>query len=121
MARPSFVQLFEGTNGVPRKGQGYRRTTDLPGIYLLMAQNGTLIDTFGYLRGMIPHVSLPFALEYDHPIHFLSDVGEDWNLYVHQLRDGIVVLGDRKEVSPEGINGLFASNADSLRGQHRRR
>jgi hypothetical protein len=41
----------------------------------------------------------------------LSDVGEEWNLYVHQLRDGIVVLGARKEVSPEGINGLFASNA----------
>src|SRR5690242_21734873 len=77
--------------------KSYRRTTDLPGIYLLIAQNGTLIDTFGYLRGMIPHVSHPFAFEFDHPTHFLSDVGEDWNLYGHQLRDGIVVLGDRKE------------------------
>ena len=76
-----------------------------------MAQNGTLIDTHGYLRGMIPHASLPFAVEYDHPIHFLSDVGEDWNLYVHKLRDGIVVLGARKGISPEGMNDLFASTA----------
>ena len=91
--------------------QGYRRTTDLPGIYTLMAQNGTLIDTFGYLRGMISHVSLPFNYEFDHPLRFSSDVGEDWDLYVHQLRDGILVLGDRKRVSTQGINGLFASNA----------
>ena len=64
-----------------------------------MAQSGTLIDTHGYLRGMVSQVSLPFAFEYDHPVRFLSDVGEDWNLYVHKLRDGVVVLGARKEIA----------------------
>jgi Putative DNA-binding domain len=91
--------------------QGYRRASEGPDIFLVMAQNGTLIDTHGYLRGMVSQVSLPFTFEYDHPVRFLSDVGEDWNFYVHKLRDGIVVLGARKETTPEGINGLFASNA----------
>jgi hypothetical protein len=91
--------------------QGYRRTEG-PNDYLLMAQNGTLINTDGdYIREMNLHVSLPFALEYDHSMSFLSDVGEDWNLYVHKLSDGIVVFGVRRDETPEGINERFASSA----------
>ena len=108
--------------------RGYRRWSGGPSTYVVMAQNGTLIDTYGYLRSMIPHnVSLPFAVPYDHPTQFSSDVGEDWILYVHELRDGIVVLGTRKDTAPEGINTLFGSNAerfganvaDALRTQER--
>jgi len=91
--------------------QGYRNTSEGPDDYLVIAQNGTLIDTHGDLAGMILHVSLPFAFQYDYPVSFLSDVGEYWNLYVHKLSDGIVVLGARKEVTPEDINERFASNA----------
>jgi hypothetical protein len=77
-----------------------------------MAQNGTLIDVGGdFRRGMNLQVSLPFALKYDHPISFLSDVGENWNLYVHKLRDGIVVLGVLNEGAPEDTNAPFAANA----------
>jgi hypothetical protein len=91
--------------------QGYRRSGG-PDDYLLMAQNGTVIDAEGdYIREMNLHVSLPFALEYDHPISFLSDVGEDWNMYVHKLSDGIVVIGVRKDETPEGISERFASSA----------
>ena len=91
--------------------QGYRRTSEGPEDFLLMAQNGTLIDAHGDLPGMILHASLPVSPEYDHPVHLLSDVGEDWNLYVHKLSDGIVVLGARKEEAPEGISGRFTANA----------
>jgi hypothetical protein len=90
--------------------QSYRQSTEGPPIGLVMAQSGTLIDTQGYLRGMISQVSLPFAVEYDHPVRFLSEVGEDWHLYVHKLRDGVVVLGVRTEIAPEDVGGLFASN-----------
>ncbi len=91
--------------------RGYRRWSGGPSTYVVMAQNGTLIDTYGYLRNMIPHnVSLPFAVRYDRPLQFSSDVGEDWTLYVHKLRDGEVVLGARKEMAPENINALFISN-----------
>jgi hypothetical protein len=92
--------------------QGYRRTSGGPENYLVVAQNGTLIDTGGdYLRGMNLHVALPFASEYDHPVRFTSDVGEDWKLYEHKLSDGIVVLGTLQEEAPEGIDDLFATNA----------
>lgn len=92
--------------------RGYRRWSGGPSIYVVMAQNGTLIDTFGYFQSMIPHnVSLPFPVQYDQPLQFSSDVGEDWTLYVHKLRDGIVVLGSRRETAPENINALFLPNA----------
>jgi hypothetical protein len=92
--------------------RGYRRWSGGPSTYVVMTQNGTLIDTYGYLRNMIPHnVSLPFAVRYDSPLQFSSDVGEDWTLYVHKLRDGEVVLGARKEMAPENIDALFISNA----------
>jgi hypothetical protein len=114
----SFLRkLAEGVNNSIAfedawKLQGYRRTSDRPENYLVMAQNGTLIDTGGdYIRGMNLHVSLHFALEYDHPIRFLSGAGEDWLLYVHKLQDGIVILGVRNEEAPEGINDHFDSNA----------
>jgi len=91
--------------------QGYRRTEG-QNDYFLMAQNGTLINADGdYIQEMNIHVSFPFVLEYDHQISYLSDVGEDWNLYVHKLNDGIVVLGVRKDETPEGIDERFTSSA----------
>ena len=91
--------------------QDYRRWTEAPDTVLVLAQNGTLIDTHGYFRGMVSQVSIPFTFDYDRPVRFLSDVGEDWSLYVHKLRDGMVVLGARKETAPGDIDELFASNA----------
>jgi len=91
--------------------QSYRRTTEGPDVYFVIAQNGTLVDTHGYLPGMLSHVSIPFTFQYDRSAPFSSDVGEDWDLYVHKLRDGLVVLGSRKEITPEGIDSLFSSNA----------
>jgi len=57
--------------------QNYRRTPGAPENYVVLAQNGTLIDESGNsLEAMNTRVSLPFALVYDRPVHFLSDVGE---------------------------------------------
>jgi len=60
---------------------------------------------------MLFPVSLPFAAEYDRPVSFSSDVGEEWNLYVHKLPDGLVVLGVRKETTPKDVETLFPSTA----------
>jgi hypothetical protein len=54
---------------------------------------------------MLSHVLLPFRLEYDRPVYFVSDVGEEWNLSVHKLSDGIVILGARREITPERVGG----------------
>ena len=91
--------------------QGYRRTTEGPDIYLIIAENGTLIDTHGYLKGMLSQVLMPFRLDYERPVYFASDVGEEWSLYVHRLSDGIVILGARREITPERVGERFASNA----------
>jgi hypothetical protein len=60
---------------------------------------------------MLGRVSLPFRFDFDRPFKFSSDVGENWNLHVHKLRDGIVILGVRAEITPENLQGLFLTNA----------
>jgi len=91
--------------------QGYRRTTEGPDVYSVVTETGTLVDTHGYLPGMLGHVSLPFLFDFDRPFKFSSDVGENWNLYVHKLRDGIVILGVRAEITPEDLQERFIANA----------
>lgn len=92
--------------------QGYRRTTSGPDIYLVVSEDGTLIDSHGYLPGMVARVSEPFGVEYDRPFRFKSEVGETWNLYVHKLTDGLVILGARAEITPGDIAARFTANAD---------
>ena len=91
--------------------EGYRRTSEGPDIYLVMSESGTLIDTHGYLRGMLSQVSLPFRFNYDSPVRVTSDLEETWNLYVHKLNDGIIVLGVRDEITPAHVQDQFAANA----------
>jgi hypothetical protein len=94
--------------------EGYRRTTTGPDIYVVLTSDGTLIDLHGYLEGMLPRVFLPFGVEYDRPFRFTSDVAETWNLYVHSLSNGMVILGARSEISPPNVNARApSSDADS--------
>jgi hypothetical protein len=93
----------------------YRRTSEGPDTYIVVASNGTLIDVAGYFLGMLlSNVSLPPGIR-DNPnrvVPFVSDVGERWNLYLHPLSDrGIVILGVRSEVALENLEQLFAQNA----------
>ena len=90
--------------------EGYRRITSAPEIYLVLTSEGTLIDFHGH-QGVLPKVSLPFQFEYDHPFQFTSDVGEKWNLYVHQLTDGLVILGVRDAMTPPNLSERFAKSA----------
>ncbi|MGB8414445.1 MAG: ATP-binding protein [Candidatus Binatus sp.] len=95
--------------------EGYRRTTEGPDIYLVMSESGTLIDTHGYLPSMIlSQVSLPFRFNFDRPIRVSSDLNETWNLYVHKLNDGIVILGVRDEITPAHVEDQFAAAAASF-------
>jgi hypothetical protein len=91
--------------------QGYRRTTTGPDIYAIVSETGTVVDVHGYLPGMLNRVSLPFSIEFDRPFTFSSDVHENWHLYVHKLRDGLVILGVRDEIAPKDLERQFAINA----------
>ncbi len=96
-----------------RKGwdlAGYRRSTTAPNMYLFLSQTGTVIDTAGFIRGLVTRVSFPFAVEYDRPFRAKSDVGEEWLLYVHPVIGGSVVLGARADVLPENVEPLLKEN-----------
>jgi schlafen family protein len=91
--------------------EGYRRTSTGANIYVVLAENGTLIDTEGYLKGMVDHVSMPFRFEYERPFQVASDIGEVWNLYVHRLNDGLVILGARVRTAPPDVAQRFVPSA----------
>src|SRR6516165_4734356 len=91
--------------------QGYRRSTEGPDTYFILTATGTVVDTHGYLFAMLGQVSLPFRFEFERPLKFSSEVGEAWTLFVHKLRDGMVILGVRAEVTPENLQERFSVNA----------
>lgn len=91
--------------------EGYRRTSTGAAYYVVLAENGTLVDTEGYLKGMVSHVSMPFGFDYDRSFRTTSDVGEVWNLYVHRLQDGLVILGAREGNVPTDIAQRFVTTA----------
>jgi hypothetical protein len=91
--------------------EGYRRTSNAAPYYVVLAENGTLVDTEGNLKGMVSHVSMPFRFDYDHPFRTASDVGEVWNLYVHRLNDGLVILGAREGTAPADVAQRFVASA----------
>jgi hypothetical protein len=66
--------------------EGYRRTTTGADIYTVLTSGGTVIDLQGYREGMLSRVSLPFHAEYDKALRFTSEVGETWNIYIHELK-----------------------------------
>src|SRR5258707_1153783 len=92
--------------------QGYRRVTEGPDIYLVTTADGTLVDTRGYLPSMLFRVSLPFNIEYERSFPFTSAVGENWSLHVRKLRDGLVILGVRAEVTPPNVRERFVATSE---------
>ncbi len=51
--------------------QGYRRSTEAPDIYVVVTEGGTLVDTHGYLPGMLNRVSMPFQFDFDQSVPVL--------------------------------------------------
>jgi hypothetical protein len=91
--------------------EGYHRTSTAAPNYLVLAENGTLVDTEGFLKGMVTHVSMPFRFEYGRPFRVASDVGEVWSLYVQRLNDGLVILGAREGTAPADTAQRFVTSA----------
>lgn len=92
--------------------EGYRRTTEVvAGTYFIVTPAGTLIDIIGHPEDLLGRVSLPFHFDYGRSFRAISDVGEDWVMYVHKLTDGMAVLGVRVTVLPEDLERRFKSGA----------
>lgn len=72
---------------------GYRRSNPEAPNYFVITINGLLVDTAGYVKGMLLPVSLPDGLVYDRPFSIVSKVGEPWRLIARRVRGGSVILG----------------------------
>jgi hypothetical protein len=89
---------------------GYRRTQDLPDVFTLQSASGTLIDTSDYIPGTVSGASFPYSYTPDHVFSVKTDVGEQWLLDVHLLKDGKVVVGAHVNGNPTGIGASLEDN-----------
>src|ERR1700730_40698 len=72
---------------------GYRRSNPEAPKYFVITTDGFLVDTAGFVKGMLPPVSLPAGLMYDRPFNIVSKVAEPWRLIAKRVRGGSVILG----------------------------
>ncbi len=91
--------------------EGYRNSTSGPDTYIVIAANGTLIDTHGFQSRMLPGASVPFPEKFDQILKYTSDVKENWNLYIHKLTDGFLILGVLDEDAPAHLDERFAETS----------
>ena len=98
----------------PSNLEGYRNSTSGPDTYIVIAANGTLIDTHGFQPRMFPDASVPFPKKFDQIIKYTSEVKENWNLYIHKLTDGFLVLGVLDEDAPAHLDERFAETSSKF-------
>jgi len=91
--------------------EGYRNSTSGPDTYIVIAANGTLIDTHGFQSRMLPGASVPFPEKFDQILKYTSDVKENWNLYIHKLTDGFLILGVLDHDAPAHLDERFAETS----------
>src|SRR5262249_1989606 len=92
---------------------GYRRVSSegTADMYTVVSATGTVVDTTGYTRGILPKASFPFNFKNEQSFRARSDVGEDWLFYVHRLKDGAVILGVRAEELTQDVEQRIRLNA----------
>lgn len=61
--------------------------------WFVMSREGELIDTTGFVRGLMGTVRAPLPGEYERLVNVRSDSGEEWRLLTHRLGGGSIVLG----------------------------
>jgi hypothetical protein len=91
--------------------EGYRNSTSGPDTYIVVAANGTLIDTHGFQSKMLSIASVPFPHKVDQLVKYTSDIEENWNLYVHKLTDGFLILGVLDQDAPAHLEERFAETS----------
>jgi hypothetical protein len=95
-------------------------TLDLPALrhsapkasaFVILASDGTVIATHGFVRGSISYAALPPVSDYDQPIVLKSSLGEQWHLFAKRLKGGSVVVGAPSSISPPDINARLVDSA----------
>jgi hypothetical protein len=57
-----------------------RRAPPKASTFMILASDGTVIATHGFVRGSITYAALPAGSTYDKPFVAKSSVGEEWHL-----------------------------------------
>jgi hypothetical protein len=81
-----------------------RRTAPQAPAFVILASDGTVIDTHGFVYGSISYAELPAGLAYDHLVQVKSSLGEAWNLLAHKVTGGSVIVGESSINSPPDIS-----------------
>ena len=71
-----------------------RRTAPKASAFVVLASDGTVIETHGFVQGSIIYAALPGGLAYDHLVQVKSSLGEKWNLLAHKVTGGSVIVGE---------------------------
>jgi len=99
---------------------GRNETLDLPALrhsapkasaFVILASDGTVIATHGFVRGSISYAALPPVSSYDRPILVKSSLGEQWHLFARRLKGGSIIVGAPSSTSPSDINARLADSA----------
>src|SRR5262245_25770154 len=56
----------------------FRHRTPKASAFVVLASDGTVIDTRGFVEGSIVYATLPAGLVLDHPVRVKSALGEEW-------------------------------------------
>ena len=87
-----------------------RRTPKAP-AFVVLASDGTVIDTHGFVQGSIVYADRPAGLVYDHPVRVKSTLGEEWYLIEKKVKGGSVIVGKSSIISPPDVNARLLASA----------
>src|SRR5271169_4907030 len=92
--------------------EGYRRSTPEAPMYWVVTKAGLIVDIEieNLVPGMVPTLSTPSGIVYDHPFDYISSVGEHWHLFAKKVDGGTVLLGAPKTELPPDIDARFNAN-----------
>jgi hypothetical protein len=89
-----------------------RRTNPKASTFVVLASDGTVVYTRGFVKGSIIYVVPPDGLAYDHPVRVTSSLGEEWYLLAKKVKGGSVIVGESSINSPPDIDARLT---DSLK------
>jgi hypothetical protein len=87
-----------------------RRTAPKASAFVVLASDGTVIETHGFIQGSIIYAALPGGLAYDHLVHVKSSLGEEWNVLAHKVTGGSVIVGESSMNSPPDIGARLLNS-----------
>jgi hypothetical protein len=88
-----------------------RRAAPKASAFLVLASDGTVIATHGFVRGSISYAALPAGTSYDRPVLVTSSLGEEWHLFARKVRGGSVIVGASSTDCPPDINARLLDTA----------